>query len=96
MKTMGIWWLIAGSCCLLIGMHGLAALLFPLVLMLFALGIEKLEERAMRGSGAVAPEQVDTLLIGKAPAKSEPAEVADVAVLPATGHSTMNGARRAS
>ena len=52
-------------------MQGLAAILFPLVLMLIALSMESLDKIAMRGSGAVSPDQVDSLLRVGRPAAAE-------------------------
>ncbi|MFT4199791.1 MAG: hypothetical protein QM634_03555 [Gordonia sp. (in: high G+C Gram-positive bacteria)] len=75
-------------------MHGLAAILFPLVLMLVVVGMEKLEALAMRDSGAVSPDQVDSLLVGRHTPAEEP-DVASVATLPATPIGGSS-ARRAS
>ncbi|MFT3898869.1 MAG: hypothetical protein QM728_01305 [Gordonia sp. (in: high G+C Gram-positive bacteria)] len=63
-------------------MQGLAAILFPLVLMLVVVGMEKLEVLVMRHSDAVSPDQVDSLLTAPGAADSTPAEVASVATLP--------------
>lgn len=43
-------------------MQGLAALLFPAALMLFALGMEKVQARVERTSEAVSDDQVDQIL----------------------------------
>ena len=40
----------AGRLCLLVPMHGLAALLFPAVLMLFAMGMDKVQSRIDRSA----------------------------------------------
>ncbi len=78
-------------------MAGLAAILYPLLLMLVALGMERLEKLVTRGSGAVSPDQVDSLLTGVRVVDVEIIdEVADVSVLPTTFPSTADGARRAS
>ncbi|GAA3045199.1 hypothetical protein GCM10010528_25590 [Gordonia defluvii] len=77
-------------------MQGLAAILFPLVLMLIALSMESLDKIAMRGSGAVSPDQVDSLLRVGRPAAAETDPVAEVTVLPTTVASAPNNARRAS
>ncbi|QKT06032.1 hypothetical protein HUN08_01630 [Gordonia sp. X0973] len=76
-------------------MQGLATLLYPLVLMLFALGMERLENRVTRGSGAVSPDQVDSLLTDPRARDTRRDDVASVAVLPTTGESAAS-ARRAS
>ena len=59
-------------------MQGLAAILFPLVRMLIALSMESLDKIAMRGSGAVSPDQVDSLLRVGRPAAAETDPVAEV------------------
>lgn len=50
----------AGRLCLLIPMHGLAALLFPAVLMLFAMGMDKVQSRIDRS--AVSRDEVEDFL----------------------------------
>ncbi len=77
-------------------MQGLAAILYPLLLMLVALGMERLEKLVTRGSGAVSPDQVDSLLTGVRVTDAEIVEVAEVAVLPTTFPDTADSARRAS
>ena len=77
-------------------MHELAAILFPLVLMLIALLMEKLENLVTHGSGAVSPDQVDSMLTSIRPAAAESFDVAEVALLPTTTPRTANSARRAS
>ena len=50
----------AGRLCLLVPMHGLAALLFPAVLMLFAMGMDKVQSRIDRS--AVSRDEVEDFL----------------------------------
>ncbi|GED96543.1 hypothetical protein [Gordonia crocea] len=77
-------------------MQGLAAILFPLGLMLVALAMEKLENLAVRGSSAVSPDQVDSMLSNTRSVESDPPGVAEVSVLPTTVESPAEGRRRAS
>ena len=46
--------------------------------------MERLEKLVTRGSGAVSPDQVDSLLTGVRVTDAEIVEVAEVAVLPTT------------
>ncbi len=80
---------------LLIRMQGLAAILFPLGLMVVALGMERLENLVMRDSTAISPDQVDSLLNDAHAADAGSVRIADVAVLPTTT-AAAGGARIAS
>lgn len=78
-------------------MQGLAAILYPLVLMLVALGMGRLENLVTRESGTVSPDQMDSLLDGVRVADVEIVDVvAPIAVLPTTFPDPADGARRAS
>ena len=72
--------ILRGVLCLLVPMHGLAALLFPAVLMLFAMGMDKLQARVDRVS--VSNDEVDEFIdrtgsqnAGKPTRDSAPAEL---------------------
>ena len=90
-----------GRLCLLVPMHGLAALLFPAVLMLFAMGMDKVQARIDRVS--VSNDDVDEFIdrtgsqnAGKPPRDPAPAALHELRPHRFPGHEPATADHAAS
>lgn len=93
--------ILRGRLCLLVPMHGLAALLFPAVLMLFAMGMDKVQARIDRVS--VSNDDVDEFIdrtgsqnAGKPPRDPAPAALHELRPHRFPGHEPATADHAAS